>query len=521
MARALEARIRGDAQSLGVLVTRHVALALGVALLVRPLAAQLPAADQAFQRGDYAAARAGYERVLASDSTNQRALYRLAILDSWDGKLIRSLARFVKLRRVDPRDPDIMVTHAQVLAWAGRTAASQALYDSVLARFPDRADALAGRARATAWGGDLDRAEGLWRTALERHPDDPELLVGLAQTLYWKGQPDLAAAYATRARAVAPEDRTVRDLARAVRAALRPEIATKMDGATDSDHNAFVAQEATISTSLGSDLRGTVHAGWRYATLSDATGNVITSGTSYGGGAYGIAALGQGAVLRAGLGARRVEPDGGRARTPLTAQLGLGLRLGRYTAVSLGYSRTPFDETAGLMQQDLTIDALDWSLDASPGAGWSVSAGGGGAWFSDGNRRYSAVGAVLGRVVKGLQIGPFARVMGYREPKPGLYFTPVRFSVIEGRGVYQWQRQRWGLRADGGLGSQQVQAFAAPTAPRQTEWHVGVSLSRGWGANNEIALVGSITNSAAAATAGAVTASFRYRTLGLRFRQGL
>ncbi|HTD69651.1 MAG TPA: hypothetical protein VK647_04295, partial [Gemmatimonadales bacterium] len=78
-------------------MTRHVALALGAALLVRPLAAQLPAADQAFQRGDYAAARAGYERVLASDSTSQRALYRLAILDSWDGKLVRSLARFVRL----------------------------------------------------------------------------------------------------------------------------------------------------------------------------------------------------------------------------------------------------------------------------------------------------------------------------------------------------------------------------------------------------------------------------------------
>ncbi len=128
---------------------------------------------------------------------------------------------------------------------------------------------------------------------------------------------------------------------------------------------------------------------------------------------------------------------------------------------------------------------------------------------------------MLARVVKGLQVGPFARVMGYREPRAGLYFTPVRFSVIEGRGVYQWQRNRWGLRADGGLGSQQVQAFGAPPAPHQTEWHVGVSLSRGWGANNEIALVGSITNSAAAATAGVVTGSFRYRTLGLRFRQGL
>src|SRR3989454_10772122 len=202
---------------------------LALALLAAPglLIAQLPDADAAFRRGDYVAARTAYERVLTTDSLNIRALYRLAVLDSWDGKLVRSLARFIRLRRIDPRDPDIMVSHAQVLAWAGKTAASEALYDSVLVRFPDRADALAGRARAIAWSGDLDRAEELWRKALERHPDDPELLVGLAQTLYWKGQPDLAEAYATRARAVAPEDRAARDLARAVRAALRPEIDRK------------------------------------------------------------------------------------------------------------------------------------------------------------------------------------------------------------------------------------------------------------------------------------------------------
>ena len=495
---------------------RAIAPWLATAFLTRALAAQLPAADQAFQQGNYAAARAAYEWVLAADSTNERALYRLAILDGWDGRLVRSLARFIRLRRIDPTDPDIMVTHAQVLAWAGKTPASEALYDSVLVRFPDRADALAGRARTIAWGGDLDRAEGLWRKALDRHPDEPELLVGLAQTLYWKGQPDLAAVYTTRARAVAPEDRTVRDLARAVRAALRPEIATNVDGASDSDDNDFVAQEATVTTSLGADLRGTLRVGWRHAT--DHAGD----GSSYWGGANLIAALGHGAVLRAGLGARRVQPDVVAARTPFTAELGLGLRPARYAAVSVGYSRTPFDETAGLMRKDLTVDAVDLSFDISPGPGWSLSGGGGGAWFSDQNSRYAAVAALLGRVVKGLQIGPFTRVMGYRQPRPGLYFTPVRFSVIEGRAVYQWQRNGWGLRADAGIGSQQVQAFGALAAPHQTEWHAGVSLSRGWGANNEIAFVGSITNSAAAATtAGAVSGSFRYRTLGLRFRQGL
>src|SRR5207247_3211886 len=68
------------------------------------------------------------------------------------------------------------------------------------------------------------------------------------------------------ARARAPEDRTARDLERAVRAALRPEAGTKVDGANDSDHNRFVAQEATVATSLGPDVRGTLQAGWRRAT---------------------------------------------------------------------------------------------------------------------------------------------------------------------------------------------------------------------------------------------------------------
>ena len=90
--------------------------------------------------------------------------------------------------------------------------------------------------------------------------------------------------------------------------------------------------------------------------------------------------------------------------------------------------------------------------------------------------------------------------------------------MIEGRAVYAWQQSRWGLRADGGVGSQQVFKGAA----HQTEWHIGLTLSRGWGANNEVGLVGSITNSAAATTPGkAPTDQFRYRTLGLRFRQGL
>ena len=505
---------------MGVVVTRAARAAGVLALLVVParLLAQLPTADSAFAKGDYAAARAGYERVLARDSLNERAVYRLAILDSWDGKLVRSLGRFARLRRIDPHDADIMVSHAQVLAWAGRTTASEALYDSVLTRFPDRADALAGRARTMAWSGDLDRAEQLWRTALERHPEDPQLLIGLAQTLYWKGQPELAESYAIHARALAPEDRTARDLERDLRAALRPEVATSVDGSTDSDMNDVITQDGTVTTSLTEAVRGTLRAGWRHAT------DPRLSGKSFGAAGVLIAALGHGAVARAGLGARHIEgalwtlPDSAFSRTTLTAELGVGVHPARYATVAVGYSHTPFDETAGLMRRDLTIDAVDLSFDVSPGPGWSVSGGAGGAWFSDQNQRLSAVAAILGRLARGLQLGPFARIMGYRNNTGTGYFSPDRFSLIEARAVYVWQQRPWGVRADGGIGTQQVFKGAA----RQTEWHIGVALARGWGANNELSLVGSITNSAAATTPGTVpTEAFRYRTLGLRFRQGL
>ena len=491
---------------------RRVLPVLAMTLLGRAAGAQLPQAEEAFRRGDYRAARAGYEAALSQDSSNVRALYRLAILDSWEGKLQRSLERFIRLRRLEPIDPDIMVAHARVLAWAGRNRESELLYDSVLAHAPDRADALAGRARAVAWAGDLDRAERLWRDALAAHPDDPEILVGLAQTLFWKGQPELATSYVARARELAPEDRAASDLLSLLRAALRPELASSANYARDSDKNAFFAHDASFISALGPDLRGALTAGWRRAT------DPVRAGVSYGAGGYVIAPVGHGTVLRAGLGVRRLEPDGGVSRTPLTAQLGVGIRPARFASMSLAYSRVPFDETALLIDRGYVMDGIDVSFDMAPRARLAISGGGGAAWLSEGNRRLGGVLAVMVGVQRGLELGTFARVIGYREPNPGRgYFAPDRFSVLEARAAYTWRQGRWGARGDGGVGGQQV----GRGAPGQTEWHAGLTVTRGWGANNELALAGSVTNSAAAQTGAATAPGFKYWTVGVRVRQGL
>src|SRR5881409_2299283 len=80
----LEMRALGRVR-LAPTVTRGATLALAAALPVPPLAAQLPAADEAFRKGDYAAARAGYERVLGADSLNERASSpsQLSRIASW------------------------------------------------------------------------------------------------------------------------------------------------------------------------------------------------------------------------------------------------------------------------------------------------------------------------------------------------------------------------------------------------------------------------------------------------------
>src|SRR5258708_16785213 len=113
MSRAAEARLLRPAVAVGDMVRRA---AFALLLLGAPLAAQHPAADSAWAQGRYAQARALYETALAADSTDVRALHRLAILDAWDGQFDRALARLARLRRLAPGDPDRLVEPARTYA---------------------------------------------------------------------------------------------------------------------------------------------------------------------------------------------------------------------------------------------------------------------------------------------------------------------------------------------------------------------------------------------------------------------
>jgi len=208
--------------------------------------------------------------------------------DGWDGKLSRSLQRLARARRLRAqrrRYHGLAGSGAGVDGTAGgppRRSTTRCWRDRPIG--PTRS-----RAARASWPG-----EATWTArsscgarALERYPDAAELLIGSPKPLL-----ERAARVGRDVRGPRPHrgsrDRAVRDLERVVRAALRPEIATNVDGANDSDNNDFVSQEGTVAGSLGDDLRGTLRVGWRRANRPAAPG------TSYGGGGSVIAALGKG-----------------------------------------------------------------------------------------------------------------------------------------------------------------------------------------------------------------------------------
>lgn len=491
---------------------REVLSALLLALIAGPVAAQLPQAEDAFTKADYKTARQLYEQVLTLDSLNPRALYRLATLDSWDGKLTESLARFRTLRRLEPHDVDIMVAHGRVLAWAGETRWSEALYDTALSLDPNRVDAIAGRARAVAWSGDLNRAERLWRDALNQHPDDAEILTGLAQTLYWRGQAAEAEPYLARASKIAPEDKASRDLLSEVRAATRPVVNASTDGGDDIDDNSFFLFTGSYAWSLPSEMRSTLRASYRH------TRDPLRTGSAYGADAVVVKSLSPQVNLRAGAGVEHLAPDSGSGFTPLTLQAGVGWRPSNVTSLSLAYTRSPFDETALLITKGYVWDQIEANADLTPRPSLDVFGVTNVARLSDGNRRLIVAAGAMTAVGRGFHTGVYGRLSDYGQGFPGNgYFAPNNFWTAEGRGVYNWRQAAWAARIDGGLGAQNVGSGAAT----QAEWHAGFNVSRTWRVIDELALVGLFTNSAAARSGTATTGSYKYWSVGLRYRRGL
>ena len=503
------------------------------------LAAQQSEADEAWSKGRYEAARRGYERVLKQDPNAALASLRLGILLSWDNKLDSSLVLISRARAADPQDAEMALTHARVRAWNKQYGSALALYDTVLARRPHLRDAELGRAQTLAWAGMLETADSAYseliekdsldrdarlghaqvsawrgklpaaargyRAVLKQHPRDVDALVGLGHVYYWQGRVREARQQARAALAVDSTHRAGRQLKHTTEEALRPALEASANWSNDSDRNTSFLQSLSSAAVVGRgvSLFGSVNA------LE--TSDPVRHGTRFGGEAGLGLALGK-INLSGAAGARRISANLAPSRTSATYRARVVYRPVAAVGFNLGYSRSPFDEIAALMERALDLELLEAGFDARPFRGFSFHAAGSELWLSDGNNRSGVVAGFSQKLHRRFTVGVFGRTLSFERRGVG-YFSPDRFSVLEGTAAYAVDTPDWSGSLGGGLGAQQV----GKGGEAQAEWHLDGRLSRRWGVGNRIELFGLLTNSAVSSTSGA----FRYRSAGLSVRLGL
>ena len=513
-----------------------------VALLLfwfAPLYGQQREADQAWNRGDYDAARAAYEGLLRSDSQSARANLRIGTLLSWQGKLDSALVYLARARAAEPANQDIRLAQAQVLAWSKRYSEALLQYDSVLVAEPGSREAQLGRARTLAWAGRLAEAKSLyhtmltkdstdrdarlgaaqvdaWRGALQsaekeyrlildQNSRDVDARVGLGYVYLWQGREGAAGRQVKYALAIDSTHKAAGELRRALRGSTASSVETSANWSNDSDHNTAFWQSIVASRpwSGGSGIFGSLNA----LEASDR----FRQGTRVGG-ELGLSVAAGPVKLTGAAGARRLDAESAGSRTAATYRAQARFRPAPSLGLGLGYSRVTFDEIASLIERELDMELLEGGFDARPLRGLTIYGGGGELWLSDGNNRWSVSAGLTQKFLRHFFIGGFGRMLSYERRGIG-YFSPDRFSVGEGILGYNLERGTWTGSLSGGAGAQQIGENGAA----QAEWHAEGRLGKRWGSGNSLELFGLITNSAVSSTTGA----FRYGSAGILLKLGL
>lgn len=105
-----------------------------------------------------------------------------------------------------PRDPDLLMDRADLLAAAGDPRAALELYGPILDAYPHSSRAHLGLGLVRSQLGDPDGAEDAWRRSADLAPGDPRPLVNLGILAERRGDPDEAADMFRAALAVDPAD---------------------------------------------------------------------------------------------------------------------------------------------------------------------------------------------------------------------------------------------------------------------------------------------------------------------------
>lgn len=514
-----------------------LALLLVAAAATPRLQAQDPA-DDAWNRGDHETARALYADRVAADSSDVRALHRLALLFAWNRDFEPSLNLFDRLVAVAPGNLDARIDRARVLSWANRfddsidayTEALQqqpkdrrariglaqvlawsaqldsaaAVYEGVLADDPSDLEALQGHARVTAWSGDLTSAEARWRQALEVGGEDGSTLIGLSQTLRWQGRPSEAREALDRVPIERRSEPDYVEEARWVGVALAPTVAPSVTYEWDSDGNEMMTIALRAGYPVLPRLRVELSTYLRTTWDNPPPGDPLYEETltSWGFTLGGRYVIGTGWTVAAGAGLSSSNLSDSWSEPLIHASVSSP---GRYRyGGTLSFNRMAFDPTRDLVATGVTLTETALGLRARISDRWAVD-GGAAYGIFDGTE---ANGRFLGHATGSYSIVPSwaavgrVRSFGFEKsrgaPFNDAYFNPAFYFLGEVFPRWQPLRGPWHLTAEVGLGVEHID-MGIVDQPSSTRWgtfRLAVRASYDLAPGRQIGLSGMYTDNA-------------------------
>ena len=470
--------------------------------------------------GHYDSAITIYNGLIAARKRLRDATVDRAQTLAWAGRMKESLDAYRNWLRDNPTDRDAAIAYARTLAWNGQLDEAEARY-AELSRTGNAA-ATKGLARVIGWRGDLERSEATWRRVLETDPNDPEALTGLAQVLSWQGRQTDAESTLQQALRANPSYGDARALMRWVQADLRPNVTMTGTGINDSDENRSTVLSAEYASKAWWE-------GLIGARFTDRHANFAAVDSRAD--AYNLFArwqpVGTSWQLRGegGIISHRAT-DATPFTAPMTKMLwsaagGLSGKIGRDLTVGASALRTPFDETALLILNNVVITEFSGEAAIALPARFVLSGAGSHAKLTGGtgeNARNAFNGTLRWNQSRNWSVAISGRHFGYDTTSTDGYFSPRNYTLgeLSTRG-HVGANLGWYSDAEAAVGSQRLEFFGSNATSRATE-RGALALGYRFDPAREVSISGLYAN--VAGPTQTTSSEYHWYTFSLRARLG-
>jgi tetratricopeptide (TPR) repeat protein len=195
----------------------------------------LSAARIAAGKGDYAAAAAKYQRLHTQNPANDEFLLSLARVESWRGNLDEAVRLFTEYLGRHADDKGALLSYAYAEAWRGGHAEALDLLERYRRLAGETAEYKKARALFLAYASRSDESLALTDEYLQKNPRDGDALVSRVIALKEARRMDEALDSLEQVKKIKPDDKSVRDLERTVKAPLRSSVQADALFSSDSD----------------------------------------------------------------------------------------------------------------------------------------------------------------------------------------------------------------------------------------------------------------------------------------------